>query len=305
METGRSSPDPSVGLLPSARTLARRALRDDEKLSPAAKLVWLILDTRGDDPRPSRATLARNCGVGPATVKRALRELEAAAWLRVVRRTSEDGDPDTNRYELVCPEDEVGSPREVPPGMTPGGVISEGGVTSAGTPQDDPTVGLEETPGVGSSQTPEGRTTSKNFKNNPSDRRSAANGAGSGDDPEWLKFWAVYPRKVAKPAALKAWRAKIKAGASPDVIIDAAAAYADERQADRRPGSRNFTAHPATWLNQERFADDDKPDNSQGGCPRCRGDHIPGDPCPDRYTVCADSSRPPHPPGGLCRETPR
>jgi hypothetical protein len=89
---------------PSARDLARWALRDHgSKLSDHAKLVWLMLDTRGLDPHPSIATLAANCSTGTATVKRALNELEASGWLRRTHRRTEAGDADTNHYDLICP----------------------------------------------------------------------------------------------------------------------------------------------------------------------------------------------------------
>lgn len=93
----------------SRRARARWALRDDEKLSPVAKLVWWALDSRGEDPHPSKAVLYRNVGVGRgvgvARVEAAIRELEEAGWLRIRHRTAEPGDWDTNRYELTCPED--------------------------------------------------------------------------------------------------------------------------------------------------------------------------------------------------------
>jgi hypothetical protein len=65
------------------------------------------------------------------------------------------------------------------------------------------------------------------------------------------EFWSTYPRKAAKPKAEEAW-AKAITKADPDLILAAAASYRD------RPGrTAEFTAHPTTWLNQERWADED------------------------------------------------
>lgn len=88
------------------RAEARWALRDDRKLSPTAKLVWLILDARGLDPHPAIATLAGDCACSTRTVRRALNELIEYGWLRITCRTVRSGRTDTNLYELL------GGPRE-------------------------------------------------------------------------------------------------------------------------------------------------------------------------------------------------
>lgn len=64
-------------------------------------------------------------------------------------------------------------------------------------------------------------------------------------------IYQAYPRKVAKPAALKAIRLALKA-------IDAASLLAlTEAYAEARRGADpQFTPHPATWFNSQRWADD-------------------------------------------------
>jgi len=64
-------------------------------------------------------------------------------------------------------------------------------------------------------------------------------------------FWSHYPRKVGKGAALKAWK-KARKTASTKQIIAACNLYA----ALRRTEDSQYTAHPATWLNQERWLDE-------------------------------------------------
>jgi hypothetical protein len=70
------------------------------------------------------------------------------------------------------------------------------------------------------------------------------------DTASWEAFWAVYPRRVAKAAAQKAWMRAIRR-ADPAVVVAAAAAYRD--QPGRDP---HYTAHPATWLNGDRWLDE-------------------------------------------------
>jgi hypothetical protein len=70
------------------------------------------------------------------------------------------------------------------------------------------------------------------------------------------EFWTAYPKRVAKGAARKAWDKAVKK-TDPETIIKAAQRYADDRSREEK-----FTAHPATWLNQERWGDESITDSS-------------------------------------------
>jgi hypothetical protein len=63
-------------------------------------------------------------------------------------------------------------------------------------------------------------------------------------------FWSVCPRKTAKGSARKAWLRAIKL-APPETIVQAMASYA-KSMAGKDP---QYIAHPATWLNAERWLD--------------------------------------------------
>ena len=76
-------------------------LRDDRTLGKYAKLAYLMLWTRLPDARPSMAKLAADMGVSVRTARDAVRELERAGILKTLPRVSEQGDADTNRYELT------------------------------------------------------------------------------------------------------------------------------------------------------------------------------------------------------------
>lgn len=67
-------------------------------------------------------------------------------------------------------------------------------------------------------------------------------------------FWALYPRRVAKKEARHAW-AKIDAKHYPTILT---ALYEWARIWNDR-GEPQYTPHPATWLNGERWEDDFPP----------------------------------------------
>lgn len=68
------------------------------------------------------------------------------------------------------------------------------------------------------------------------------------------EFWAAYPRKVGKPAALKALSAALKK-TDFATIMAGVVRYAGER-AGQDP---QFTKHPGPWLNGEHWADEPMP----------------------------------------------
>jgi uncharacterized protein YdaU (DUF1376 family) len=70
-------------------------------------------------------------------------------------------------------------------------------------------------------------------------------------DPDGFdEFWQEVPRKAGKGAARKAYAQAIKK-ADPQTLIAAIQRYAEER----RGKDEKYTAHPATWLNAERWLD--------------------------------------------------
>ena len=69
----------------------------------------------------------------------------------------------------------------------------------------------------------------------------------------FVEFWQVYPRKVNKKAALKAWK-KATAEIEPYEITSAAEMFA----ASDIAAAGEFIPHPATWLNKGGYLDDPK-----------------------------------------------
>jgi len=70
------------------------------------------------------------------------------------------------------------------------------------------------------------------------------------DTSSFETFWAVYPRKKDKGAALKVYESVLRAGkATAEQLIEGAQRYAQER-AGQEP---RYTKHPKTWLNAESW----------------------------------------------------
>ena len=66
------------------------------------------------------------------------------------------------------------------------------------------------------------------------------------------RFWAVYPKRVAKEAARKAFAKAAENGTDVEALIAGAQRYAVERQGQ----DPKYTKHPATWLNAGCWEDE-------------------------------------------------
>jgi hypothetical protein len=81
----------------------------------------------------------------------------------------------------------------------------------------------------------------------------------SHSDEAFAQFWQIYPRKVAKGAARRAWDRVMGSPDAPPLsaLLDAAGAYAKTHTELR------YICHPATWLSQERWSDEEPAAESQ------------------------------------------
>lgn len=68
-------------------------------------------------------------------------------------------------------------------------------------------------------------------------------------------FWVLYPRKVGKMAAFRAWNTHVAKGHG-DAVNEALAKQLG--QADWVKEGGKYIPHPATWLNQHRWLDEVK-----------------------------------------------
>jgi hypothetical protein len=103
----------------------------------------------------------------------------------------------------------------------------------------------------------------------PSEKHSLS----SGSNHSFETFWSVYPRKVGKDAARKAF-AKRK----PDAVLLEKMLATLQWQCRSRDWLRDdgqFIPHPASWLNAARW-EDEPPPPASGQAPRIRGFDGPG-----------------------------
>ena len=87
----------------------------------------------------------------------------------------------------------------------------------------------------------------------PRTKNQSSSSAAPLDVDRFAEFWTAYPRKVAKPEALKAW-IKIKPDDDTFAAIMAGLAAAKTSR-DWTKDDGQFIPHPTTWLNQRRWED--------------------------------------------------
>lgn len=107
----------------------------------------------------------------------------------------------------------------------------------------------------GQNLTPSSSSSSSSSNNTPKAPAAAPDG--------FAEFWRVYPKKVGKPAAERAFRSAKLNGHLPEVLADVRAKA--NSPAWTKDGGQ-FIPNPATYLNQRRWEDlppagDDQPDD--------------------------------------------
>jgi len=205
------------------------------QLPTVEKMVLLVIadhaNDEGTEAWPSQATIAAKASVSVRTVQRAVNSLVSAGFLRLEKHAGgsancrEDRRP--HRYTILLNSLRGDS---APTRKVRGD--SEGGD------------GATFTPDTGRLLRP---------KNLPLETPLEPPVEIIKADTQFDLFWKIYPLKVGKAAAQKAW-VKASAETDPDLIISGALRYAQDP--NRNP---SFTAHPTTWLNAARWADDPLP----------------------------------------------
>jgi hypothetical protein len=221
--------------LPRYGRVPRLLLRDPDITARAKVLYGLLDDYAGPEGRafPSRAKIADSLGCSTDTVDRAVRELETRGWLHREVRRRDDRTYDSTLYSLLAgPVETVVEPVDNPVG---------GGRMGAATGR----TGAE---GVAAPVRTEGEPREGTTPRTPPKGGKRARPEVADDDPDWSRFWSLYPRKEGKGAARRAWLTAV-AKERPDVIIAAVRRFAGTVR-DLR-----YCPHPSTWLNGERWAD--------------------------------------------------
>lgn len=209
-------------------TILRNDVLRDTRLSFRARGLLAAILSRPDNWTIRSTQLATEGGEGRDAIRSALAELRNYGYLHIEKVRMADGTFMTEQvvYDhpaakaLVAPETENPASENQ---------ASENQASVFQAP-------LEETV--------------RSTKKEETKRKTKSISSSSVDDG-FEKFWTIYPRKVGKGAAFKAWK-KARKTASDEQIIAACNLYA----VLRRTQDPQYTAHPATWLNQERWLDE-------------------------------------------------
>lgn len=81
---------------------------------------------------------------------------------------------------------------------------------------------------------------------------------GLGANTNFESFWKLYPRKVGKPAACRAWL-KMEGDKYWDAIRANIVMRLSTEQWERTPDRIQYIPHPTTYLNQRRWLDEGVP----------------------------------------------
>lgn len=209
----------------------------DEDISAQAIRLYLLLRRHGDRSGrcfPSRRRLAEQMHTSPSTIDRAKSELVDIGAICERQRSSGEGDWTSNEYHVHWDQSHECTNRPAGDEGCPAGDDT----LPAGDDRGAPPVVNELIPTKNLDTTTQTRTRVRK----PVD-----------DDPRFADFWQTYPRKAGKGSARRAWTKALQRSSADD-IIDGARRYRDDPNR-----SEEYTAHPSTWLNGERWHDDPLP----------------------------------------------
>lgn len=205
------------------------------------QMVHLILADHANDDGlcwPNQATIAAKARCSTETVRTSVKRMVADGL--VVIEAESNGRGHSHRYRVLTP-----NPSEIT-------LVAEGPSDLGVSPSEPETPkSAGENPQIHGVKPP--NLSPKNHQEPttepPSTLHLVAEPVAAGFD----EFWSAYPRRAGKGAARKAWDKAI-AKASVAAVIAGAERYRDDPNREDA-----FTAHPSTWLNQERWLDEPLP----------------------------------------------
>lgn len=189
---------------------------NQSKATGRAKLVLLgIANHLGDHGAwPSISTLARYANASERSVKRDIQELIALGELKVeLQNAPTHQQYKTNLYWITIRSGVTAEASGVTAQVSRGDSSGKSGVTAGGTQTINRTI---KEPSV-----------------NPKE--------------SFESFWALYPKRIAKADAYKAWLKAIKKK-PPEELIQLTRAYSEGKLPEPQ-----FIPYPASWLNKELY----------------------------------------------------
>jgi hypothetical protein len=190
---------------------------NNSRATGRAKLVLLgIANHLGDHGAwPSISTLARYANASERSVKRDIQELVELGELKVeIQNAPTKTQYKTNLYWITIGSGVTDSASGVTDWVSRGDSSGKSGVTPVGTQNIILTI-----------KEPSLKSDLESFET----------------------FWLLYPKKVAKADAIKAWKQAIKKKTA-DELIGLVKAYSESKLPDQQ-----YIPYPASWLNKELY----------------------------------------------------
>lgn len=202
-------------------------VRYDEHLTPSEKLLYGEISSLTGKTGycfASNAYFAALYGLTERTIRRMLADLHEQGYIRI-----EDGNGGRQRRRIYAGIN--------PLALNPDKNVREPGQKCPGNPDKNvPRISKE-----------------NNKANNPPKAPQGAE-ADIWDKAAWDRFWAIYPRKVDKQKAIRAWN-RLKADRKLMQIMSAALKAQRASEEWRRDNGRAIP-YPSTWLNNRRWEDE-------------------------------------------------
>lgn len=242
---------------------AEAAVKASSLPAPSRLLLLVLLThvTKGtltvpEAYSPSLSTLMAETGLSRGSVANHLNHLEQEGWLTRRRPNAAKARSEKARtgYQITIPASaRAGLVQEMDQSETsPGDGPEEENALFAAGPGDGLVQEMDgASPGAGHNPMsfPKSSSSTKK-KGGAGGNRSRAK--ASGEHPAFAAWYAEYPSKVNRPAAVKAFpKALAKAGGDVQVLIDGVKRY---RTTDKV--RRGYIQNPATWLNGEGWTDE-------------------------------------------------
>lgn len=202
----------------------------DAEISDRAVRVFSILSRyvgANDSAWPSRTTMAGRINCSVDSLDRALKELVDIGAINIERRQREDGSYSSSRYYVWPHLGPQVAAQVPPPSRMVAATLAAPVRTHEGTTKEGTTTNSE--------------VSATKRKNKKVDYTA-----------DFDEVWKVYPRRINKGGAYKAYCATVRRGVSVCDLINAVAEYAKQREGKEEA----FTLHGATFFGpDERWRD--------------------------------------------------
>jgi hypothetical protein len=176
---------------------------------------------------PSRETLAGDMDLSAKTIQRLLKKLVEYGALEIEPRYTDSGRQTSNVYRIMWDEPKTG--QESPPPLD--------------TSDHDEGVSHDQVPGSPMSH--------EDIPIRSKQTKTIGQGVTALADKQFDEFWEIYPRKVGKPQAQKAFKKALE-----EISLEEILRCTKEYQQQRRGEDLKFTKHPATFLNSKPWLDE-------------------------------------------------